>query len=46
VLVIVDGDVNFRVGEEIKEVRPGDLVFIPRHTLHGPILDEGQSFAA
>jgi len=46
VLVIIDGDVNFRVGEEIKEVKRGDLVFIPRDTLHGPILDEGQSFAA
>ena len=45
-LVILDGDVNFRVGEETKEVKRGDLVFIPRGTLHGPILDEGQSFAA
>jgi quercetin dioxygenase-like cupin family protein len=46
VLVIIDGDVNFQVGEEIKEVKRGDLVFIPRDTLHGPILEEGQSFAA
>lgn len=45
-LVIIDGDVNFRVGEEIKEVTRGDLVFIPRDTLHGPILEEGQSFSA
>lgn len=45
-LVIIDGDVDFRVGEEIKEVKRGDLVFIPRDTLHGPILEEGQSFAA
>jgi quercetin dioxygenase-like cupin family protein len=46
VLVIVDGGVNFRVGEETREVKRGDLVFIPRDTLHGPILEEGQSFAA
>lgn len=46
VLVIVDGDVNFRVGEEVQKVKRGDLVFIPRDTLHGPILEEGQSFAA
>lgn len=45
-LVIIDGNVKFRVGAEIKEVKRGDLVFIPRDTLHGPILDEGQSFAA
>ena len=46
VLVIIDGDVNFCVGEEIKKVKRGDLVFIPRDTLHGPILEDGQSFAA
>ncbi len=46
VLVIIDGGVNFRVGEEITEVKRGDLVFIPRDTLHGPLLEEGQSFAA
>lgn len=46
ILVIIDGDVSFRVGEEIKEVTRGDLVFIPRDTLHGPMLKEGQSFAA
>ena len=46
VLVIIDGGVDFRVGEEIKEVKRGDLVFIPKDTLHGPVLNEGQSFAA
>lgn len=46
VLVIIEGGVDFRVGEEVREVKEGDLVFIPRGTLHGPILDEGQSFAA
>ncbi len=45
-LVIVEGDVAFRVGDEIKQVKPGDLVFIPQATIHGPVLDEGQSFAA
>ena len=46
VLVIIDGGVDFQVGEELKEVKRGDLVFIPRDTLHGPVLKEGQSFAA
>jgi quercetin dioxygenase-like cupin family protein len=46
VLVIIEGGVEFRVGEEVKEVKRGDLVFIPRDTLHGPIVKEDQSFAA
>ena len=46
VLVIIEGGVEFQVGEEITEVKRGDLVFIPRDTLHGPIVQEGQSFAA
>ncbi|SEF67119.1 cupin domain-containing protein [Marinobacterium lutimaris] len=46
VLVIIDGDVDFKVGDEVTEVHRGDLVFIPQGTLHGPILREGQSFAA
>ena len=45
-LVIIEGNVDFKVGQETKNVRKGDLVFIPRATLHGPILKEGQSFAA
>jgi mannose-6-phosphate isomerase-like protein (cupin superfamily) len=45
-LVIIEGSVDFKVGEEITEVSKGDLVFIPRDTLHGPMLKKGQSFAA
>ena len=45
-LVIIEGNVDFKVGEEKKNVKKGDLVFIPKATLHGPILKEGQSFAA
>ena len=45
-LVILEGDVDFRVGEEVQTVHKGDLVFIPKNTLHGPMLKEGQHFAA
>jgi quercetin dioxygenase-like cupin family protein len=45
-LVIIEGDVDFKVGNEVRNVRKGDLVFIPQNTLHGPILEEGQRFAA
>lgn len=45
-LVIVEGNVAFRVGDETEQVNPGDLVFIPEGTIHGPVLEDGQSFAA
>lgn len=46
VLVIIEGGVRFRVGEEIQMVSAGDLVFIPQGTLHGPELEVGQKFSA
>lgn len=46
ILVIIEGNVEFRVGNEVKKVSKGDLVFIPQDTPHGPILEEGQSFSA
>lgn len=46
IVVVIEGDVAFRVGEETRKVGPGDLVFIPRQTVHGPIIEPGQRFAA
>ena len=46
ILVIIEGNVDFKVGNEVKKVSKGDLVFSPQNTLHGPLLSEGQSFAA
>lgn len=46
ILVIIDGGVRFRVGDEVKTVHDGDLVFIPQGTLHGPELEDGQNFSA
>jgi len=45
-LVIIDGNVNFRVGDKVQQVQDGDLVFIPKGTLHGPELEQGQKFSA
>ncbi len=45
-LVIIDGNVNFRVGDEVQQVQDGDLVFIPKGTLHGPELEPGQKFSS
>lgn len=41
-VVILEGECGFRVGDEVARVRAGDLIFIPRDTLHGPILDSGR----
>jgi quercetin dioxygenase-like cupin family protein len=46
VVVILEGNVDFRVGDETRQVRPGDLIFIPRDTIHGPIMAEGEKFSA
>lgn len=46
VVVIIDGEVDFRVGDRTRRVRPGDLVFIPRNEVHGPILAGGDRLAA
>lgn len=46
IVVVLEGDVEFRVGAEVQRVGPGDLIFIPRNTVHGPIIGEGQRFAA
>jgi len=46
ILVIIEGNVAFKVGNEIKKVSKDDLVFIPQNTLHGLILGKGESFAA
>ncbi len=40
-VVILEGEANFRVGEEHRHVHAGDLIFIPRNTLHGPSVAEG-----
>jgi quercetin dioxygenase-like cupin family protein len=46
IVVVLEGEVEFRVGDESQAVCPGDFIFIPRNTLHGPIIREGQRFAA
>jgi len=46
IVVVLEGEVDFRVGEELRRVGPGDFIFIPRNTLHGPIIRDGQRFAA
>lgn len=41
-VLILEGECGFRVGEDTKRVTAGDLIFIPRDTIHGPIIDNGR----
>ena len=41
-VLILEGECGFRVGEDTKRVTAGDLIFIPRDTVHGPIIDNGR----
>lgn len=41
-VLILDGECGFRVGDETKRVKAGDLIFIPRDTVHGPVVDRGR----
>jgi quercetin dioxygenase-like cupin family protein len=41
-VLILEGECGFRVGEETQRVSRGDLIFIPRDTIHGPVIDNGR----
>jgi len=41
-VLVIEGRCGFRVGEETRRVEAGDLMFIPRGTVHGPIIDSGR----
>ena len=42
VVLVLEGQCGFRVGDETRRVKAGDLMFIPRDTVHGPIVDSGR----
>jgi len=37
IVIIIEGEAEFRVGDEVRRVGPGDFVFIPRNTIHGRV---------
>lgn len=38
IVIVFAGEAEFRVGEEVRAVGAGDMIFIPRGTLHGPLV--------
>ena len=46
IVIVIDGEAEFRVGEEVRRVGPGDFVFIPRNTIHGRVRAISESMSA
>ncbi len=46
IVIVIDGEAEFRVGDEVRRVGPGDFVFIPRNTLHGRVRTLTDSMSA
>ena len=36
-LIVLEGEGDFQVGEETRTVRTGDFIFVPRDTVHGTV---------
>ena len=46
IIVVLEGEADFRVGEEVRRIGPGDMVFIPQNTLHGRMKTVSPKWAA
>ena len=46
IVIVIDGEAKFRVGDEVYRIGPGDFVFIPRNTLHGRVRTITESMSA
>lgn len=46
IVIVIDGEAEFRVGDEVRRIGPGDLVFIPRNTIHGRVRTISESMSA
>ena len=40
-LIVLKGDGDFRVGDEVRVVHPGDYIYVPRGALHGTVSEGG-----
>ena len=46
IVIVMAGEAEFRVGDEVYRVGPGNFVFIPRNTLHGRVRTLTDSLSA
>lgn len=46
IVIVIDGEAEFRVGDEVRRVGSGDFVFIPRNTIHGRVRTISESMSA
>ena len=46
IVIVIDGKAEFRIGDAIRRVGPGDFMFIPRNTLHGRVRTLTESMSA
>ena len=46
IIVVLEGEAEFQVGDEVRHVAPGDIVFIPQNTLHGRVRTTTAKWAA
>ena len=46
IVVVIDGEAEFKIGGETRRVGPGDLMFIPRNTIHGRVRTLTESMSA
>ena len=42
VVLVLEGECSFRVGDQTRRVKPGDLMLVPRDAVHGPLIDSGR----
>jgi len=46
IVLVLEGEAEFRVGADSRRVGPGDMVFIPKNTLHGRVRTLSPKYAA
>ena len=46
IVIVIEGEAEFMVGDETRHVGPGDFIFIPRNTLHGRVRTITESMSA
>jgi mannose-6-phosphate isomerase-like protein (cupin superfamily) len=46
IIVVLEGEAEFRVGDQTRRVGVGDIVFIPRNTVHGRVQTFSEKWAA